>query len=218
MQTRINKFQKYPTHPTTAFLQLIIDKQRQIFRWFVVQIQEVLEIRRNHVLEYFVIVEGVHEEMVEPILQIEQILHKCNRIDALVLFFNHNKASALFTQITGHTFSNCFERIVMQPWEQFIHACQILCFCVLNHVYNAAILHFNDGFHMFVNKLILDHFDNTWLCFLIQIEFGSLRFFCYAALRGWGWKIWVSLFRNGLYISLRATEIVDYNQFDLVDC
>ena len=52
----------------------------------LVQVQEVLEVTRDNLREELVVGEGVEEEKVEPILELQQVLYVNDSVGLLALF------------------------------------------------------------------------------------------------------------------------------------
>ena len=62
------------THPLDALLKAIVDEERQVLGRLGIEVDEVLEVRRDHLLEEAVVAERLVQEMIEAVLQVQEAL------------------------------------------------------------------------------------------------------------------------------------------------
>lgn len=62
------------THISDSLPEFVIDEQRQIFGWFLVFVEEILEVVLNFVLEESIVIECIDEEVLELVFQIQKSL------------------------------------------------------------------------------------------------------------------------------------------------
>ena len=62
------------THPLDALLKAIVDEERQVLGRLGIEVDEVLEVRRDHLLEEAVVAERLVQEMIEAVFQIQEAL------------------------------------------------------------------------------------------------------------------------------------------------
>lgn len=160
------------TYAFASLLELVVDEQRQIFRRLVVQVQEVLEVRRDHVLEGLLVVERVMQEVIEAIFQVEQILYERDGIGAALLLLHQRRS--LLAQIFADAVGNRLDA-VGDAREQFVHAGQVVGLRVLQHVHNAGVLHLYDRPHVLLDQLVLHDLNDARLGALVQVELRALR-------------------------------------------
>ncbi len=61
-------------NPLDAFTQSVINKEREIFRRFRVEVDEVFKVRWDHLFKQSIVIERLMKEMIKSILKIQQAL------------------------------------------------------------------------------------------------------------------------------------------------
>lgn len=132
------------THSFHALLQLIIDEQRQVLRRLGIQVEEILEIGGDHLLEDLVIVEGVDEEVIETILQVQEGLDERDRVGGRLVFLLLHESFALLPQIMTDAIGHRLQA-VRNATKQFVHTRQIFGFLVFQHVNHTGVFHLKEN-------------------------------------------------------------------------
>lgn len=76
----ITRESKETVYPFDTLLKLVINKERQVFWWARVEVQEILKVSCHSLFEEFIVAEGLDEEVIKSWLKVEEALPRSKLI------------------------------------------------------------------------------------------------------------------------------------------